>query len=161
MCYSRDTFDKKIFLSFYFGFSWSLVSYCSSFSICKTCFYIFLQNYLYKIKMPFNTARWLCWGLWLCQGLPAFHSIDNKNYIFLIYKFWIQNTLYKPFLHIVNNTSIKQTSFTCNLAALQPASGHCWGDSLTDPMLIAAFTYFGPHWEGLATRLGHKAHLNT
>ena len=38
MCYSRDTFDKKIFLFFYTGLSWSLISYGSSFAICKTCF---------------------------------------------------------------------------------------------------------------------------
>ena len=44
----------------------------------KHDFYIFLQNYLYKIKRSFNTARCLCWGLWLCQDLPGFHSIDNK-----------------------------------------------------------------------------------
>ena len=29
---------KKLFLLFYFGFSWSLVSYGSSFAICKICF---------------------------------------------------------------------------------------------------------------------------
>ena len=55
---------------------------------------------------------------------------------------------------------MKYRYFACNLTALQPALRHCWGESLTDPMLIAAFTYFDPHWEGLATRLGHKAQLN-
>ena len=147
---------KKIFLLFYFGFSWSLVSYGSSFAICKTWFfvYIFLQNYLYKIKRPLNTARWLCWGLWLCQGLQSFRSIDNKNCIFVAYQFWIQNTLYKPFLHKVNNTSTKQTSFICNLAAPQPALGHCWAEKLTNSMLIFAFTYFDLKGTGRASQRG-------
>ena len=122
----------------------------------KHVFYILLQNYVYKIKRPFNTARWLCWGLWLCQGLPGFRSIDNKNYIFVAYQFWIQkkNTFYKPFLHKVNNTSIKKSSFVWNLAVSQPALGHCWGDSLTNQMLIAAFTYFDLKVTGRASQRG-------
>ena len=107
----------------------------------KHVFYLFLQNYLYKIKRFFNIARWLCWGLWLCQGLPGFCLIDNKNFLLVTYQFWIQNTLYKPFYiklitHLINKHLLSDIWLPYN---------QLWvivrGDSLTDPMLIAAFTY--------------------
>ena len=53
----------------------------------------------------------------------------------------------------------KKNFLICYLAAPQPNVGLCWGDSLTNLMLIIAFFYswFNRKFTGsLVTRLGHK-----
>ena len=81
-------FDQNVYFLAYFRLSGSLVSYGGSFAICKTCFLCISTKYLKVLgTLLINTARWLCWGIYLCLllYLLGFCSIDNSDHISVTY----------------------------------------------------------------------------
>ena len=97
---------KKIFLLFYFGFSWSLVSYGSSFTICKTCFLHISTKLSVHNKKALQHCKMILLRIMIMPRFTRFLLNRYKNYIFVTYHFESKTKFTNRF-YKVNNTPIK------------------------------------------------------
>ena len=80
--------------------------------------------------------------LWTILRTLILKSQTKTNSLLVISRFeriflkWFSSSFESPFAYIARCLEI---FLNCYLAALQPTFGHCWGDSLTNPMLITTF----------------------
>ena len=78
----------------------------------------------------------LKWGTLILKSQTKINSLLVISCFERIFLKWFSSSFESPFAYIARCLEIFLNYY---LAALQPTFGHCWGDSLTNPMLITTF----------------------